>query len=437
MATVFSLPVVGHPPPAWRLRLHGGDFRQPPWHDLHPDRKALQAHAPADLLRLAGTIDRLVDRLCLHDLVASFSGRGSRAHRPDLMLKAALFFTQRGLHSPADWSRQCHDSLTARWLLRGILPCRARWYAFRKRCSALIDDLNRQLLHLAIAERLIEPDVAVFDGSFLAANSSRHVLLNGPRLRGRLQALHAAIAADEEATAAAAAAAAAVAAAAAAAPASSFSSSSAAEEAVPPGWMAKTAAGRRGQRRRYLKAAEQLCQRLERNRKRRKEDRKPDDKVLIGLGDPEAALGLDKQKVYRPLFNEQLVSDLKTDFCLGYGVFPGTQDAETFVPMLSRVEYFTGRKVRRAMTDAGYASGANLREAERRGVELTAPYQENDFSKTKRKQAGKTQEQKKQIPKGEFRWDAQRKVYVCPEGKDRVLDPSGRVRPTACFVIVV
>jgi hypothetical protein len=311
------------------------------------------------------------------------------------MLAAVLFFTQRGLHSPAQWAVQCQDSLTARWLLRGILPCRARWYAFRKRCSGLIDELNRQLLHLAVEARLLDPDVAVFDGTFIAANSSRHVLLNGPRLRRRLLALHAAIAADD-------------------APPPQPQRQDQQQAAAPPGWMARTKAGRLRQRRRYLKAAGRLCRRLERNRKRRKEDRKPDDKVLISLGDPEAVLGLDKEKVYRPLYNVQLVSDLKTDFCTGYGAFASTPDAETFVPMLSRVGYFTGRQVRRAMTDSGYASGANLREAERQEVELIAPYQENDYSK--KGAEGK----QKQIPKGEFSWDKEKRVYVCPQGKELV-----------------
>jgi transposase len=397
MTTVVSLPVVGQALPAWRLRLHGDDFRQPPWRDT--DRLALEPHLPPDLLRLARAIDRLVDRLCLEDLVASFfSTRGSPAHRPDLMLKAVLFFTQRGTHSPAEWARLCQDSLTARWLLHGVLPCRARWYAFRKRCRGFIDELNRQLLRLAIGEGLLDPEVAVIDGSFVAANSSRHVLLNGPRLRGRLQTLHAAIAADE---------------AAAGSPSEAIAPGVIAAAAARPGWLAKTPAGRQRQRQSYLKAAAQLCQRLWRNRKRRKEDRKPDDKVLIGLGDPEAALGLDKEKVYRPLLlNVQLVSDLRTDFCIGYGVYASTQDAGTFAPMLTRVEYFTGRKLRQALADSGYASGANLREAEQRGVELLAPYQENDYSEKK------AQCKQKQIPKSEFRWQAESRVYVCPEGKE-------------------
>ena len=45
-----SLSVVDQQP-VWRLRLLGADFIQPPWHDLHPDRLALELHLPPTLLR--------------------------------------------------------------------------------------------------------------------------------------------------------------------------------------------------------------------------------------------------------------------------------------------------------------------------------------------------------------------------------------------------
>jgi len=140
------------------------------------------------------------------------------------------------------------------------------------------------------------------------------------------------------------------------------------------------------------------------------EDRKPAEKVRISLGDPEATLGFDKEKVYRPLFNVQLVSDLKTDFCLAYGVYSGVQDAATLQPMLGRIEYFLDEKIKRLMTDAGYANGATLRLMEGEHVELIAPWQENDWTKDKKAN--------KKIPKSAFIWDVQKQTYRCPEGHE-------------------
>src|SRR5204863_9952249 len=134
-----------------------------------------------------------------------------------------------------------------------------------------------------------------------------------------------------------------------------------------PAWMAKTAAGRHQQQRRYQQVQAELAKRLEHNAKRRKEDRKPAEKVYISPGDPEACLGLDKEKVYRPLYNAQIVCDLDSDFWLAYGAFNSVPDAATLLPMVQRLEYFLpGASLRWLLCDAGYVSGANLRQLEQK-----------------------------------------------------------------------
>lgn len=424
MASILTLPTVA-PVPAWKHRLASDDFIQPAWDDFHPDRTALPARLPPKQFRLAQLIDRLVDRLDLKDLVDSYSHRGSPAHRPDLLLKAVLFFTQSGYHSPADWFFQSRDSRLVSWLLRGLFPSRARWYEFRKRLSLFIDDLNRQLLSSIIALGLLLVDIGVVDGTFLAANSSRHVLFNQKRLQKRLAILEIAIEADlasspscqKPATLQAASPASPsdsptpvpCAAATAVASKPTVDTAQSTRQEGNPSWLAKTVQGRTRQQKSCVKAMSQLNLRLEANRKRRKEDRKPDDQVRVSLGDSEAVLGLDKHKVYRPLYNEQLVSDLQTDFYLGYDVFATTNDTGTFEPMLARVEYFTGQKLNGMLGDAAYISGANLRHAEQKKVNLIGPYQENDYSSKK---------QAKQLAKKAFVWNKDKGVYVCPEGKE-------------------
>jgi transposase len=453
---------------AWQRRLVSAAFRQPPWHDRDPARLAIEHDLPHDSLHLARIIDQFVDRLCLAALVASYRGRGSTPYRPDLMLKAVLFLTQRGIHSPAAWKQQCRENRVVQWLLRGCRPSRARWFAFRKRLVGFIDDVNKQFLAQARQEELLDVQVPILDGTLLAANSSRHKLLNKDTLDRRLTQLEQAISADgaaprvasggtvvatakapgpvaseppslsSDARAAtvdglghaeaeasrpclgALAPAEAIATASSPAPPAAPASSPAARaaavaaangnSATPPAWLAKTAKGRVLQQQRYLKAQQELHQRLEHNAKRRKEDRKAVEQVRISLGDAEATLGYDKEKVYRPLFNVQLVSDLKTDFCLAYGVFSGVQDAATLKPMLGRIAYFLDEKIKRLMTDAGYAQGATLRLLEVEQVELIAPWQENDW--------GKDKKAKKKIPKSAFIWDEQKQTYRCPEGHE-------------------
>jgi hypothetical protein len=432
---------------------------------------AIPEQIPEDFKLLARAVDSIVDRLSLDLLVASYSGKGDTSHRPDLMLKAVLFLTLRGSHSPAYWFFQSRDSRAVAWILRGIRPSRACWYTFRRRLIPLIDDLNRQILQLAHDHALLIDPVPVLDGTLLSANSSRHKLINLPTLERRLLQLADAIAADE---------------AAALKPDTTVSGTSSQDQpstasagttpasaphgpeeptrvtspprqaepavttpptcvqeapattpedparpklpvpakpagsaragAAHPAWMAQTPAGREEQQERYQKALQELGKRLEQNAKRRKEDRKDLKDVRVSLGDPEATLGLDKERVYRPLFNGQIAVDLNTDFYLGYAAFSGVQDGATLMPMVDRLPSLLPWAVLVwVLVDAGYTSGRNLREAEKKKVGLIGPVGENDYSKGKKKD-----DPAKQIPKSAFVWDQERKVYVCPQGKDLV-----------------
>jgi len=456
MAILCSL-VVLSPLADWQQRLLSEHFVQPPWQEQQPQRLAIAQDLPADCLRLAQTIDRLVDQLSLQPLVDSYRPRSDRPYRPDLLLKAVLWFTHQGQHQPAFWFFQAQQNRVVQWLLRGLRPARARWYAFRDRLVPFIDELNQQLLLLAHQRDLLHVTVPILDGTLLAANSSRHKLLNQKTLQRRLQLLEQAGAADEadqadpppatapigpllalpqheptgplpalpqhDLTAAAAAAPPAAASLvpvvadeltpepAPSTPAATSSTAQPQQPADSPlcsSWMAQTASGRQRQQKHYHKVAEELQQRLEQNSRRRKEDRKPVEQVRISVGDPEATLGLDKAKVYRPLYNVQIASDLDSDFCLAYGVYRGVYDGATLLPMVQRLRSFVPwADIRQLLTDAGFVNGPNLRQLADGGIELLAPWQENDYSSGKKR---------KQIPKSQFCWDEASDSYVCPQG---------------------
>ena len=80
-----------------------------------------------------------LDPIDLHD---AYAGTGSEAHRPEPLLKAVLYETRRGRHSPAHWHRDAHECGPLRWLLRGCDPSRSCWYAFRDRLGPHLDELE-------------------------------------------------------------------------------------------------------------------------------------------------------------------------------------------------------------------------------------------------------------------------------------------------------
>ena len=221
------------------------------------------------------------------------------------------------------------------------------------------------------------------DGTLIAANASRHRLVNLSRLERRLAELDRVIAADKTGQ----------------------------EPGAIPAWMARSPATRRRQRYRFRAARRKLLKQHARERPPQSRQRQEPEKIVISTSDFEAALGRDKEKVFRPLYNLQVVQDLESPLILGYEVFAQATDAGTMMPMRQRVRDLTGVCLERILADAGYASALDLFDCVEAGLDLYAPYQEND--QTERRRAKQPQ---RQIPKSEFVWLAGEQAYQCPQG---------------------
>jgi len=354
-------------------------FLPPPWDERHPRWQELDARlAPGHLARRIAAGVALLD---LRPLFDSYGGTGSLPYRPDLLLAVVLYELQCGRARPADWDRAARESEPARWLARGYEPSRARWYAFRDRLAPFVDAWHRQVLQAALHDGRTPATRGALDGSTAAAQASRHRLVNQATLARRLAQLDQAL--------------------------------GAAPAPPAPGWMAASPAGRRRQHRRYTQARERLAELQAHNQRRRREDRWPVEKVVVSLSEPEAALGRDKLKVYRPLYNVQLLLDLDSPFILGWEAFAQPTDAGTLAPLLARTEAAVGHGVQALLVDAGYASGPQLAEAEAAHVAVYAPWQSNDYSGDR---------PGAQLPKSAFRWEEAEQTYTCPQGKRLVYE---------------
>jgi hypothetical protein len=82
------------------------------------------------------------------------------------------------------------------------------------------------------------------------------------------------------------------------------------------------------------------------NAQRPASQRQASGQIGVSPGDPEAALGLDKEHVFRPLYTVQTVRDVTSPFILGYEVFAQASDAATLPPMLRRSQQLTGRSLK-------------------------------------------------------------------------------------------
>lgn len=107
----------------------------------------------------------------------------------------------------------------------------------------------------------------------------------------------------------------------------------------------------------------------------------------------------------RPLFayNAQAVVDHEHDMIVAIGLTTEENDLAQLVPMLQQEERVLGHVAARTVVDTGYASGAQLHEAERKRLPVLTPVQ--------------AESDKGLLPKSSFTYDEQRDEYVCPRGE--------------------
>jgi transposase len=395
-------------------------FAEPPWDTESPAWLALDRELDPDhpVRRFARLTD---EELNLDALRSTYAGRGSLPHRPDLLLKLLIYEHSLGRVQPVQWFQDVKENKAVQWLIYGTRPSQTTLYEFRDRAQPLLKELNQQVIRTAIDEGHTSGSCGALDGTFVAANASRHRLLKLETVEERLEQLEQEIAKAEAATETPPAEAAhdpqpapmaQDTTPAATAEDKPPSPASAGAETEPPSFLGKTPRGRKRQRDQYRRAQEILRDRHKANARRRKDKRKKGEQIRVAMGDPVAPFGLDKLKTYRPLYNVQTMSDVETDFVLAYAVVPTISDSGQLVPMIELTNETTGRRLEGVLVDSGYPSGKDLARCVELEVVIYAPWNENSFTDAKRAQC----RAEEQIPKDQFTFDPRLPGYRCPQG---------------------
>ena len=274
-------------------------FAEPPWNEQSAPWRQIDVHLPHD--HLAREIRQAMTHLDMTELYNSYAGRGKAPHRPDLMLAIVLFELRRGQRQPSQWFQDTQENCALWWLGYGVQPSRSYWYEFRDRTGPFLDRLNRHVLCQALDAGLPRVERGALDGSAVAAKASRRRLINAERLQQRLNHLEAIRQDDVQGDV----------------------------PAEVQAWMAKTPHSRTAQDEHYRQAQEHLAGLQAANQRYSPSERRATDKSVVSTGDPEAALGMDKDHVFRPLYTIQTVHDVDSPLIVGYDVFAQATDAGT------------------------------------------------------------------------------------------------------------
>lgn len=308
-----------------------------------------------------------------------------------MLIKLVIYAQQRGQTKPTRWADLLQSDITAQWLTKGIRVSRTAMYAFRDRIEPILQKINKQVVQSAIERGVIDPHRASLDGSYVAANTSRSKLFNLKKVRQRLQWIEWGLSQFQ--------------------PESLWWTVTTLDDQVRPKWLATTYLGLQFQLKMYRKAEQKLLEWLAANAKRRSDKRKPENKVVVSMADSDAVFGLDKHKVYRPLYNVQTVCDLDSDMVLSYEVFAQVSDSGTLQTMIDRVIQ-CGVSLKSLLADSGYPVGEDLRYCRDKSITLYAPWQENSFTAVKKASSGGLAK----FTQSDFQWEPEHSQYRCPSG---------------------
>ena len=127
---------------------------------------------------LARFIVEIVEQLDLSKLTGKFSGRGSRAYHPAMLLSLLIYGYATGIFSSRKIERATYDSVAFRYIAAEQHPDHDTLANFRKTFLVELEELFVQVLSLAQAMKLVKVGQISLDGTKINANASKHKALS-------------------------------------------------------------------------------------------------------------------------------------------------------------------------------------------------------------------------------------------------------------------
>ncbi|SER89183.1 Transposase [Azotobacter beijerinckii] len=127
---------------------------------------------------LARYVVDVVEGLDLSELERAYSGRGSDAYHPAMLLSLLIYGYATGTHSSRKIERATYDSLAFRFIAGDQHPDHDTLASFRRRFGEQFADLFVQVLQVARENQLSRFGMVSLDGSKIHANASRHRALS-------------------------------------------------------------------------------------------------------------------------------------------------------------------------------------------------------------------------------------------------------------------
>jgi transposase len=127
---------------------------------------------------LARFVVEVIEQLDLSDLARQYTGRGSPAHHPAVLLGLLIYGYANGVHSSRKIERATYDSVAFRYVAANTHPDHDTLATFRRRFLKEVQALFVQVLMLAREMKLLKLGHIALDGTKIEANASKHKALS-------------------------------------------------------------------------------------------------------------------------------------------------------------------------------------------------------------------------------------------------------------------
>ena len=127
---------------------------------------------------LARFVVEVVEQLDLRSLKDSYTGRGSQAYNPEMLLSLLFYGYATGVFSSRQLERGTHDSVAFRFIAANLHPDHDTIATFRRRFLPQLRELFVQILHIAHQMNVLKLGSVSLDGSKIKANASKHKALS-------------------------------------------------------------------------------------------------------------------------------------------------------------------------------------------------------------------------------------------------------------------
>src|SRR5208337_422001 len=341
---------------------------------LHPvdiERLVPEDHEVRAIWELVGSLDLS----CYYDHVDSVEGNaGAPAFDPRLLISLWVYAYSKGVSSAREIARLSEYDPAYQWLT-GMRPVNYHTLAdFRCTHGESLRQLFIEILAMLTSVGLVSMERVMHDGTRIKACAGRDTFRGEEAIREHLVRAEGQVKAMEEAP----------------------------EEEMAPRI-------KKARERAVRERKERLSHALNQLEKTRK-----NAQVRVSTTDPECRIMGQPDGGYGPSYNVQISTDARQKAIVGLSLSQSPADQTLLASALTEIEATTGKLPHQLVVDAGFTTREAILAAEERHIDLIRSFPD---AKAGRETSLRHRGIAEAFHPDKFRFDPERNVYICPEGK--------------------